>query len=120
MKIPNWHKKLWKEQSNEKPDMMVFWWGWCKECNSAYLECPKCGNNSCNAGHGIIQHEDGTREACDVCWLSDQYLWLTELAGEYPKTRRQVEYYNNRNLERMGVSIDGVLDNRDQAVGFYK
>ena len=129
MKIPNWHKKLWKEASLEKSDMMVFWWGWCDLCDCPYLECPKCTNNSCNAGHGTIRTENGvaytypdpkfrdlrdkigeegiTEDACDVCWLADQFLELAYLVDEYPKNREEVDIYNNKILSRLGVDIDG-------------
>lgn len=131
MKIPNWHKKLWKEVSKEKSDMMVFWWKWCGTCNDAFLECPKCNNNSCNGGHGTVRIENGvsytypdpkfrelrdkigedgiTEEACDVCWLADQYLKLAYLVGEYPKNKEQIDFYNDRILTRLGVNKDGEL-----------
>jgi hypothetical protein len=113
---------------------MVFWWGWCGTCNCAFLECPKCNNNSCNAGHGTIRIIEGvsyvypdakfrelrdkigeagiSEEACDVCWLADQYLELAYLSGEYPKNRKQIDFYNNRILERLGVSADGEIVNK--------
>lgn len=131
MKIPNLHKKLWKEVSREKPDMMVFWWGWCNLCDCAYLECPKCNNNSCNGGHGVIRTENGvyyaypdhefralrdrigeegiTEDACDVCWLADQYLQLAYLVDEYPKTSEEVDLYNDKILSRLGVDRNGEL-----------
>lgn len=35
----------------------------CGLCDGFYIECPRCGNNCCNAGAG--QEEDGTR--CTMC-----------------------------------------------------
>lgn len=35
-------------------------WGWCETCRTAYVECPKCGNNCCNAGTGYLL-PDGSR-----------------------------------------------------------
>lgn len=131
MKIPNWHKILWKEVSKEKSDMMVFWWRWCSSCECAFLECPKCNNNSCNGGSGTVRIENGisyvyseprfrelrdkigeneiTEEACDVCWLAKQYENLARLFGEYPKSPEEIAYYNNRILARLGVSLNGEL-----------
>ena len=112
MKIPNWHKKFWKEVSHEKPDMMVFWWGWCRACECAYLECPKCNNNSCNGGHGTIRKDGIIEEACDVCWLASQYESLAHLLGEYPESPEEIDYYNNRILARLGVSLDGEITDK--------
>ncbi len=56
---------------------------WCNTCDSWYIECPRCGNNSCNGGAG----EDGN---CPVCLkvyelqdtISDeQDMLLLELIG---------------------------------------
>jgi len=33
---------------------------WCDRCDSWYIECSRCGNNSCNGGIG----ENGN---CPVC-----------------------------------------------------
>lgn len=33
---------------------------WCSTCNDWFIECPRCGNNTCNGGYG----EDG---CCPVC-----------------------------------------------------
>lgn len=104
MKIPNWHKLLWKEESEEEPTMMVFWWGWCKSCESPYLECPLCGNSSCNAGTGYIDNKP-----CPICWLSYQYECLAVKYDEYPKTEDEVDFYNNEILNRLGVNKNGVL-----------
>jgi len=41
---------------------------WCSVCNAWYIECPRCGNNSCNGGSG----EDGKCPVCiDVYKLQD-------------------------------------------------
>ena len=41
---------------------------WCHQCRSWYIECPRCGNNSCNGGAG----EDGKCPVClDVYKLRD-------------------------------------------------
>lgn len=104
MRIPNWHKKLWGDVSTEEDTMMVFWWGWCSSCEAPYLECPYCGNTSCNAGHGRV---DG--KACSICWLSDQYEELAMMQGKFPRTESEVDYYNNKILEGLGVNREGEL-----------
>ena len=38
---------------------------WCRLCMSFYVECPHCGNNSCNAGYG--DDPDNPEEKCSVC-----------------------------------------------------
>ena len=38
---------------------MEFKWKYCRTCHTAYIKCPKCGNNSCNGGTGFIK-SDGT------------------------------------------------------------
>ena len=41
---------------------------WCSLCKTWYIECPRCGNNSCNGGSG----EDGKCPVClDVYKLQD-------------------------------------------------
>jgi len=39
-----------------------FKWEFCSWCGVMMVICPKCGNNTCNAGYGTV---DG--EKCDVC-----------------------------------------------------
>ena len=58
---------------------MKFEWGWCKLCGRPFVRCPKCGNNSCNAGYGTV---DGN--TCDVCPLAYQYQDLAISAGKEP------------------------------------
>jgi hypothetical protein len=55
---------------------LVFKWGWCGLCKSAFLYCPVCGNNSCNGGSGEL--ENG--EDCPYCIMTYQY---DELAHKY-------------------------------------
>lgn len=38
-------------------------WGWCSLCDTLFVYCPKCGNNTCNGGSGKL--ENGGR--CDKC-----------------------------------------------------
>lgn len=102
MRIPNWHKLWWKEQSDRKDTIMVFWWRWCGACKSVYLECPACGNNSCNAGYGYI---DGV--PCEICYLADAYEALAMKTGQYPKTKEECDEYNNRMLDFYNIDKDG-------------
>jgi hypothetical protein len=41
---------------------------WCVTCNAFYVKCPRCGNNTCNAGYG----EDGK---CPVCPLAYDVMY---------------------------------------------
>jgi hypothetical protein len=50
-------------------------WEWCALCECAFIRCPKCGNNGCNAGSGAFDANGkrtyaGASDAvvkCDVC-----------------------------------------------------
>ena len=37
---------------------------WCGQCGGLFVECPRCGNNSCNGGYG----EDGKCPVCPVTY----------------------------------------------------
>lgn len=37
---------------------------WCDVCIGKYVECPRCGNNTCNGGHG----EDGKCPVCSIAY----------------------------------------------------
>lgn len=58
---------------------MEFKWKYCPHCDAMYIECPKCGNNSCNAGRGEV---DG--EPCDVCPEVYEKLDKAYDSGENP------------------------------------
>lgn len=54
---------------------LKFEWEYCNTCGAPFIRCPKCGNNSCNAGSGAFTI-DGKRTMkgfedavtnCDVC-----------------------------------------------------
>lgn len=62
-----------------KTEPLEFTWGWCALCESAFVRCPKCGNNGCNGGWGQV---DG--KLCNVCRLADQYSELARKAGLEP------------------------------------
>ena len=59
---------------------MKFTWGWCKTCNCAFVKCPRCGNNCCNAGYGKLPNGD----VCDTCELTYQYQDLAFATGKMP------------------------------------
>ena len=46
---------------------------WCDLCNGIYVECPKCGNNSCNGGYGKLP----TGEKCN-CSKSYELMYAIE------------------------------------------
>jgi len=52
---------------------------WCETCEQVYVECPRCGNNSCNGGHG----EDGH---CPVCSIT--YAVTDALFGGTPEEKQ--------------------------------
>lgn len=61
-------------------------WGYCGHCEATYLKCPKCGNNSCNGGNGILGvdkqgHNHVRCDLCDAMWQVEQFL---EKEGRVP------------------------------------
>ena len=37
-------------------------WSWCDWCECNVVICQKCGNNTCNGGHGMVNGKE-----CDEC-----------------------------------------------------
>ena len=60
---------------------MKFKWKYCELCEKMYVECPKCGNNTCNACYGT----DIMGNECDVCELAYQFEEIAYKAGLVPK-----------------------------------
>jgi hypothetical protein len=56
----------WSKHSPFKP--FVFTWGWCKQCEGAFVRCPVCSNNHCNATCGELNGKK-----CPYCELGYQY-----------------------------------------------
>lgn len=52
-------------------------WDYCGHCESPFVRCRKCGNNSCNGGYGL----DGE---CDAC-PSAYEMQLKEQPPEFPE-----------------------------------
>ena len=71
---------------------MKFEFGWCETCGGAFVYCPKCGNNCCNAGYGDLHGE-----VCDVCPLAYQYQKL----AEETKTEPSKEWIEKHPAERL-------------------
>jgi hypothetical protein len=46
----------------------VFTWAWCKMCGGAFVRCPVCSNNLCNAMYGELHGKK-----CPYCQLGYQY-----------------------------------------------
>jgi hypothetical protein len=63
---------------------MEFNWSWCEYCEAAMIICPQCGNNSCNGHFG-----------CSLCKLVYEYQEISYNSGKYPKTKEEIEQYNN-------------------------
>ena len=59
LKLPLWCDNPKNPERVQPMEYKIFW---CNRCDNWYVECPKCGNNSCNGGYGTI---DGKK--CDVC-----------------------------------------------------
>jgi len=58
---------------------------WCDVCQTVYIECPRCHNNTCNGGHG----EDGNCPICTIAYEIDtklQAYFVTEDSNSYDKT----------------------------------
>ena len=58
------------------PGDLKFTFGWCELCGAVYVRCPKCGNNTCNGGSGMV---NGTR--CDMCGATYQYSKVFNSTG---------------------------------------
>lgn len=55
-----------------------FEWHWCEQCETAYVRCPVCGNNCCNAGYGEVgacknKEDSYSEKQCRVCALAYEY-----------------------------------------------
>lgn len=44
---------------------MKFEWVWCRHCERPAIICPKCGNNCCNGGTGVV---DGKHCGCEEAY----------------------------------------------------
>jgi len=69
----------------DKTEEMEFKVKWCGLCRGNMIICPKCGNNGCNGGSGIMDKDGNALEwndtetesfPCDVCSLAYQYQKL--------------------------------------------
>ena len=64
---------------------------YCEQCQADMIICPKCGNNCCNGGYGVMDEYgkalpwNGEGEPCDVCPLAYQYQ---DLYGKLQKTNK--------------------------------
>lgn len=63
---------------------------YCSQCETEYIECPKCGNNTCNGTYGEINEVE-----CDVC----------ELAYQYDELRIQLKY-GKENVEKIREKLE--------------
>lgn len=70
----------------------LFLWEWCKLCECAFIRCPYCGNNICNATFGILEDDS----YCPICNLAYQYEKLAFDVGEYPKTPSEIKARNKK------------------------
>jgi hypothetical protein len=43
---------------------------WCDVCETYYIMCPKCGNNTCNGGYG----DNGNCTLCPIAYELDAKL----------------------------------------------
>jgi hypothetical protein len=64
---------------------MKFNWSWCEYCEAAMIICPQCGNNSCNGTYG-----------CELCKQVYDYQDKCYTNDEYPKSKDELEKYNNK------------------------
>ena len=47
--------------------MRIFKVRWCPLCKALYIECPECGNNSCNGMYGKCGTCETCPEAYEIC-----------------------------------------------------
>lgn len=76
---------------------------WCFTCDAAYLDCPECGNNSCNGGCG--QNIDGKPKPywCETSGFND---FLANLDYPIRPTKDQViEQLDNYNKQVIVADI---------------
>jgi nucleoside 2-deoxyribosyltransferase len=45
-----------KDRFSDEPKTKPIKLQWCGMCKGIYVECPKCGNNSCNGGYGTLSN----------------------------------------------------------------
>jgi len=91
-------KKIRLTKERYKLKQRLFLWEWCEFCGHAYIECPECGNNGCNATWG----KDGK---CDVCSLSNQYSHLAFITNNYPKKQSDIKKFNEKIIEERYARI---------------
>jgi len=68
------------EQEMEQEKNTVIEIKWCGLCKAYYVTCPKCGNNSCNGGYGILPNG----EKCD-CSKSYDLMYAMQKNEEIDK-----------------------------------
>lgn len=55
---------------------------WCNVCHGLYVECPKCGNNSCNAAYGTLPNGEkcNCEDSYKLMYAIDENKKMQELA----------------------------------------
>ena len=94
-----------------KTDKNGYRWDWCGTCDGAYVECPKCGNNSCNGGSGAFDKDGnhtmwGCSDAitiCDQCAPTAKYYH----DNDAPKFNRSEKLRSRKYDKRFKRSIFG-------------
>lgn len=83
----------------------LFLWGWCGTCDCAFVFCPECWNNSCNAGFG-------KKGKCTTCNLAYQYSHHSFNNGDYPKTKKEIAKFNREIIKKEGHKEQDYKDPR--------
>ena len=83
--------KDWREKK-----VFKFTWEYCAQCDTMYVRCPMCGNNSCNAGFGKVKSMyepawfgDPKAKDCPVCNLAYQYQDLAWKHKDHPEISKK-------------------------------
>ena len=105
-------------------------WDWCGLCRKAFVRCPHCGNNCCNAGYGWLR-PDGTKPQrgddikdlvqCTVCKTAYD---IQEFAYRRGKEPQRSSFPNAEQIEsdydkKVNASFDWLNErNANDIIGF--
>lgn len=99
-------------------------WDWCGLCRCAFVRCPHCGNNCCNAGYGWLR-PDGSKPQrgddvqdltqCTVCKTAyDIQEFAYRTGTEPPRTDFDADQIESDYDKKVAASFDW-LDEEENA-----
>ena len=71
---------------------------WCNLCHGIYVECPKCGNNSCNGGYGTLPNGEkcNCEDSYKLMYSIDSNKEMQGLAYKLLGREEEWKIYNNQ------------------------